>query len=393
MTIQLVNIFEKFLFKRYSKNYGIFHELFAPDLIGLEVRNIDFEKSQFLKKFFLEKQMMSYQRENEKGTYDFLTIGTLSALREIVAESVSTEHNETQILIQKKIRNYSGDNHNRLLLLEKMGLSTESVIAMGILNVTPDSFSDGGKYFDKEAAVKHALEMLEEGADIIDVGGASTRPGAKEVSYEEERERTIPVIEAILKEKPDTIISIDTTKSKIAKEALEVGAKIVNDISAGLFDDQMFTVVKEFDATLILMHIKGTPENMQDNPYYTDVVNEIYEFLETRIEEARKSGVDKIVIDPGIGFGKRLEDNYEIIARLSEFKSLGYPLLIGLSRKSMLGNALKLDVSERDVPTVITESFAVKNGADIVRTHNVAYFNYLKKINTFLNNPTLLQND
>ncbi len=393
MTIQIINIFEKFLFKRYGKKYGIFHELFAPDQVGLEVRNLNYEKALFLKKTFLTKGFISYLKEKpQKGKYDFLTLGTISSLYEIISETNSSEHDELQTVIYGKLKNYTDDKRQALLFLEEMGLNTQSVISMGILNVTPDSFSDGGKYFEKEKALKHTIEMIDEGADIIDVGGVSTRPGAEDVSNSEESERVLPVIEMILKEKPETILSIDTTKSSVAEEALKLGVKIVNDISGGTFDKKMFGTVSKFKAVMVLMHTKGKPKEMQKNPYYADVVNEIFEFLETRIQEAKRAGIRKIIVDPGIGFGKRLSDNYEIISRAREFKALGHPLLIGLSRKSMLGNALNIEVGERDVPTVIAETLAVKNGADIIRTHNISYFNYLKKINNFINNPFDLEN-
>ncbi len=394
MTIQIINIFEKYLFKRYGKKYGIFHELYETDQIALEIRNIEYETALLLKKFFLDKGELTYLKEKDNGNnFDFLVLGSPSSLREIVAESSFPEEEDLQIAIQKKLRNYSGNNNIALNLLTNLGIESESPLCMNILNVTPDSFSDGGKYSDREEALKHAIEMLDEGADIIDVGGVSTRPGASAVPTETELKRVMPVIEDLLKERPEAVVSVDTTNSVVAEKALNLGVKIINDISGGTFDDKIFDVVASFDATMVLMHIKGTPQNMQKNPFYEDAVNEIYESLEKKIETAQKKGVRKIIIDPGIGFGKRLMDNYEIISRLKEFKSLGYPLLIGVSRKSMLGNALNIGVDKRDVPTVIAESVAVSNGADIVRTHNVVYFNYLKKINYFFNNPFVLEND
>jgi dihydropteroate synthase len=242
---------------------------------------------------------------------------------------------------------------------------------MGILNVTPDSFSDGGKYFNKNTAVNYALGMLKDGADIIDIGGESTRPGSDPVSEEEELKRVIPVIEEILKQKPDAILSVDTTKSRVARQALQSGVKMVNDISGLTFDPAIADTAAEFNAALVIMHIKGTPKTMQLNPDYKNLMDEIYEFLYNQANKASKAGVKKIIIDPGIGFGKRTEDNFEIIKKLGNLTRLGYPILIGVSRKSFLGKIFDLDVNERDTITAVTETIAILNGAGIIRTHNV----------------------
>ena len=255
--------------------------------------------------------------------------------------------------------------------LKSSGKEFEPPLIMGILNVTPDSFSDGGNYFSKEKALKHALEMFEQGADIVDVGGESTRPGSEPVSLQEEIRRVIPVINEILLQKPDSFLSIDTTKSAVALEACKAGVKIINDISGLTFDPEIMHVAKEFSASLVIMHIKGTPRNMQVNPYYNNVISEIYIFLEEQIQKAKDAGVEDIIVDPGIGFGKRVEDNFEILKNLSEFNRLSYPVLVGLSRKSFLGKVLDLDISERDTATSIAETIAIINGASIIRTHNV----------------------
>jgi dihydropteroate synthase len=242
---------------------------------------------------------------------------------------------------------------------------------MGIINVTPDSFSDGGQFIDKDKAVSHALEMIEDGVDIIDVGGESTRPGSEPVSESDELNRVIPVIEEILKKKPDAVLSIDTTKTRVAEEALKSGALIVNDISGGTFEPEIFNVVKEFNAAMILMHIKGKPKTMQSSPVYSDVVSEVYGYLAKQTQIASSKGIDKIIVDPGIGFGKRTEDNLTIIERLEDFKSLGFPIMIGLSRKSFIGNILNLPVEDRDEATNALNLFAINKGARIIRTHNV----------------------
>jgi len=245
-------------------------------------------------------------------------------------------------------------------------------VIMGILNVTPDSFSDGGKYLLKEQAVAHAIQMLNDEADIIDVGGESTKPGSDPVSEDEELRRTIPITKEILNKKTDALISIDTTKRNVAFEACKAGARIINDISGLTFDPRIAEVAKEYSATLVIMHIKGTPKNMQINPVYDDLIYEIYEFLYNQTQKAKDAGVKNIIIDPGIGFGKKAEDNFEILRRLPDLKSLGYPILIGLSRKSFLGKSLNLDISERDTISSVAEALVIRNGAKIIRTHDVA---------------------
>jgi dihydropteroate synthase len=251
---------------------------------------------------------------------------------------------------------------------------------MGILNVTPDSFSDGGKYFSVDTAVDKALQMIDEGADIIDVGGESTRPGSDPVSVEEELDRTIPVIKKLTSLRKDLIVSIDTTKSKIAYQALDNGASIINDISGLTFDPDMISVAKNFDSGIIIMHIKGNPKTMQQNPSYENVLSEVKEFLSNQIKKAEDSGISKIIIDPGIGFGKRVEDNFNLIRNLDSFLSLGYPILIGLSRKSFIGKTLDLDINQREIPTVILEAISLIKSARIIRTHNVNYCRQMVKL-------------
>jgi len=245
-------------------------------------------------------------------------------------------------------------------------------LVMGVLNVTPDSFSDGGLYFDKQLAIDRALQMVEEGADIIDIGGESTRPFSDPVPLEEELRRVIPVIEAIAP-KVAVPISIDTYKAKVASEALQAGASIVNDISGLRFDPDLAKVVSENGAGLILMHIKGTPKTMQLDPHYEDVILEIKEYLKESIKKAESEGVhpDSIVIDPGIGFGKKLNHNLEIFRRLRELEELGKPILVGPSRKSFIGEILGVPVSERLYGTLGAVAYCALKGVHIVRVHDV----------------------
>ena len=250
---------------------------------------------------------------------------------------------------------------------------SDKTYVMGVLNVTPDSFYDKGRFFDQKKAVKHAIEMERDGADIIDVGGESTRPGALDVSLEEEMRRVIPVISAISK-KIKTAISIDTRKAGVADAALKAGASIVNDISALKEDPRMAGVVAKHRAGIILMHMKGRPKDMQDSPEYADVVKDITKSLKESIDIAEEAGVedDKIIIDPGIGFGKTVEHNLEILRDIRIFKKLGYPLCIGVSRKSFIGKILgSKDPEDRLAGSLAAAVAAVIGGANIIRTHDV----------------------
>jgi dihydropteroate synthase len=245
-------------------------------------------------------------------------------------------------------------------------------LIMGILNVTPDSFANGGRYDTLDSALLQAERMAEGGADIIDIGGESTRPGARPVPLKEEMKRTIPVIKRLV-QRLNLPISIDTCKSQVAREALDSGASLVNDISALRVDKEMAGVVSRYKVPLVLMHMQGRPRNMQKNPQYGDVIGEIISFLRERMEFAKEKGIDeeRIIVDPGIGFGKKAKHNLEIFNRLSEFRSLGRPILVGPSRKSVIGNVLNLPVEERLEGTAAAVAASILNGADIIRVHDV----------------------
>ncbi len=245
-------------------------------------------------------------------------------------------------------------------------------LLMGILNVTPDSFSDGGRYFDQEKAIAHGLKMAEEGADIIDVGGESTRPGSTPIGLKEELSRVIPVVET-LAEKLPVPISVDTSKPAVAQRAIEAGAEIINDISGLCFDVDLAHVAAKEGTPLILMHIRGTPETMQKNTHYDSLFSEILSSLKDSIARAESAGVnpDQIVIDPGIGFGKDLAHNLLIIKNISEFRVLGKPILIGTSRKAFIGRILNAGVTERLEGTLSSIAIAVLNGAHMIRSHDV----------------------
>src|SRR4030043_873195 len=245
-------------------------------------------------------------------------------------------------------------------------------LLMGVLNVTPDSFSDGGFFFDKEKAIAHGLRMVEEGADIIDIGGESTRPGSKPLELEEELRRVIPVIESLSKE-TDVPISIDTYKSAVAQRAIAAGAEIINDISALRFDPNLAQVAARENIPLILMHIRGTPETMQKNIYYESLFSEILQSLKGSIQMAESAGVDpqQIIVDPGIGFGKTVEDNLLIIKNLFEFQILGKQILLGTSRKSFIGKILNAEAGGRLEGTLSSIAIGVLNGAHVIRSHDV----------------------
>ncbi len=245
-------------------------------------------------------------------------------------------------------------------------------IIMGVLNITPDSFSDGGRFLDRSRAVDRAFEMSREGADIIDIGGESTRPGSEGVSLEEELERVIPVVEAVA----PTIgipVSIDTMKAYVAGAALDAGAMMVNDVSALAFDPHMAGLVASHGCSVALMHMRGEPRTMQDNPLYDDVVGEIIDFLSERIAFAERMGVDKekIIVDPGIGFGKNLDHNLAILREIRRFHELGRPVLVGPSRKRMIGMITGAPVEERDWGTAAIAAWCAASGVELLRVHNV----------------------
>ena len=248
-------------------------------------------------------------------------------------------------------------------------------LIMGILNVTPDSFSDGGKFSDVNAAISQVKRMISEGVDIIDIGGESTRPGSEPVSPAEQQQRVIPVIKAIRQTlNSDILISIDTTSSRVAKAALEAGADIINDVSAGLEDPEILKVAATFQVPIILMHRQGTPKTMQDNPYYDDVVPEVINTLLTQIASAIQSGIKKenILIDPGIGFGKRKQDNLELLAHLDKFVALGFPVLLGTSRKRFMGTICNVtEPAELVTATAVTTALGVMAGVQLFRVHDV----------------------
>ncbi len=248
----------------------------------------------------------------------------------------------------------------------------KQTLLMGVLNVTPDSFSDGGLFFETEKAIARGRKMVEEGADFIDIGGESTRPGSKPLALDEELRRVIPVIESLAKE-VEAPLSIDTYKSEVAKKSIEAGAQIINDISGLHFDPTLAKVAAKEDVPIILMHIRGNPETMQKDVYYESLFSEMIQYLKESIERAESAGVnpEQIIIDPGIGFGKAMNDNLLILKNLQEFKILGKPVLLGTSRKSFIGKILNTEVTDRLEGTLSSLVVGVLNGAQIIRCHDV----------------------
>jgi dihydropteroate synthase len=243
---------------------------------------------------------------------------------------------------------------------------------MGILNITPDSFYKGSRYSTDEEILRAAAGMLEDGADILDIGGYSSRPGAEDVSIVEESRRVLKSIKLISKEFPEAIISIDTFRADIAREAVTgCGAQIINDISGGDADSNMFSVIENLNVPYIMMHMKGAPDTMQNNPVYEDVVSDILKWFGERIFRLRSAGVKDIIIDPGFGFGKTIDHNYELLGRLKDFSIAGLPVLIGVSRKSMIRKTLNVDTDEALNGTTVLNTIALLNGADILRVHDV----------------------
>ena len=264
-----------------------------------------------------------------------------------------------------------------------MDLSTPKI--MGILNVTPDSFYDGGMFDSNKKILDHVEKMLTDGVDIIDVGGYSSRPGAKEVKLKDEIKRVVPTIELIKKEFNETTISVDTFRSEVALQAVNSGASIINDISGGDLDPNMFNCVAELNVPYIIMHMRGNPKNMQNNPLYENVIVEIIENLSKKVFEATEAGVIDVIIDPGFGFGKTIEHNYKILRELSFFKELDCPILVGLSRKSMIYSLLEEKPENVLNGTTCLNTVSILNGANILRVHDVKEAKEVIKLTNFLN--------
>ncbi len=309
-----------------------------------------------------------------KGKEEVVVFGNLSSYKRFSSFIKEKEISEPGEDLAFYIENLEKKKDSLKFSFLDKEITFKRTYIMGVLNVTPDSFSDGGLYFDKERAIEHAHKMVEDGADIIDIGGQSTRPGSDDIPKDEEMKRVIPVIEVLAKEL-DTPISVDTYRAEVAKEAIKVGASIINDISALRFDEEMKDVVKETGCGLIIMHMKGKPKNMQINPQYENLLGDIFSFLSDSLKFATSYGIDfrNIMIDPGIGFGKSIErgDNFVLIDNLSIFQALGRPILLGPSRKRFIANIVGEDLNARDDGTTAICAVSIAKGANVIRVHDV----------------------
>lgn len=306
---------------------------------------------------------------------DVLLFGSIKTLKRL-SEKLNEQKDFNLPQIRETISRLISYNQNpsvSSIFARGYTLSLKKTLIMGILNLTPDSFYDGGKYTASEKALSHIEEMVRDGADIIDIGAESTRPYSKPISAEEECERLLPILEKAL-QKFDIPISVDTYKAQVAREALKAGAHIINDISGSRFDPAMAATIAEFpDVPVVIMHIQGIPATMQDNPTYNDLITDILESLQDSINIAKNAGIrdENIIIDPGIGFGKKLEDNLNILHMLSEFRCLGKPILVGCSNKGFIGKILNASKEERVEGSLAAHGYAVLNGANIIRVHDV----------------------
>ncbi|HUW22522.1 MAG TPA: dihydropteroate synthase [bacterium] len=344
---------------------------------SIKVENVKNQAANIIKQEMLSlggetavsRDVLNFSRKKS----DVLLLGTEKQFRELIVK-LSRQPFALPLLsqeIKKVLSNYQKRDFKLSSKGHTLQLGKRTLI-MGVLNVTPDSFYDGGRYGNLRKAVERALEMVEEGADIIDIGGESSRPGANSVEEKEELERVIPVIKK-LSSRIRVPVSIDTYKSGVAKKAIDAGASIVNDISALRMDEKMAKVIESSGVPVCLMHMQGTPRNMQRNPRYKDVVSEIFAFLRERIDFCEQAGIDieKTIVDPGIGFGKTVLHNLEILKKLDQFKSLGRPIIIGVSRKSLIGKVLQLEPEERLEGSLASAIWCMTKGASILRVHDV----------------------
>lgn len=364
-------------------------EVMAPKAIGLSIKliNVKIGAANILKQEMLsiggDAAVASGVVNGKLDLSDMILLGNIDKIKKLVKkldyQSIFGLPEIKKDLID--LIDQLEQPYQKIIDCNGSSLKLNETKIMGILNVTPDSFSDGNKFIEVDQAIEHAMKMVKNGADIIDIGGESTKPGAVKIGIDEELNRVIPVIEGIRKIS-DIPISIDTTKSEVAGKAIAKGASVLNDISALRFDSEMVQVLKDFpDVPIILMHMQGTPGTMQKNPHYNDVIEEILAFFQARIRFCLDNGItsDRIIVDPGIGFGKRQEDNLTILKKLKEFKCLAMPILLGASRKSFIGKIYNSDESERLSGSLAAAAVAFQNNIEIIRVHDVKeHFEMLK---------------
>ena len=350
--------------------------------LALKVKDVDVRAANILKQEMLSRggDVVTSRQSliKSEGLVNIIILGTEKAILSLTDKIKMQPFGlkELSVRLAEYIALGQSINTRKIIKIGPVdfNMEQEGALIMGILNVTPDSFYDGGQYFKKGDAFKRADEIIEQGAHIIDVGGMSTRPGSKPVSLDEELSRTIPVIEHVAKNSKKNPISIDTCRSEVAKRAIDAGAAIINDISGLSADNKMMELAFQSKSSIIIMHMQGNPENMQENPTYSDVVDEVYDYLYERTLKAVEAGIEKekIIVDPGIGFGKKVEHNLEILSRFCEFNEMGYPVLAGVSRKFFIGNLLGgLPAEERLEGSIAAAVYAFLSGASILRVHDI----------------------
>jgi len=350
--------------------------------LALKVKDVDVRAANILKQEMLSRggDVVTSRQSlvKSEGLANIIILGTVKAISSLIDKIKMQPFGLKELSVQlaEYITLEQSSNVRKIIKIGPVdfNMDQEGALIMGILNITPDSFYDGGQYFEKSSAFKRAEEIIEQGAHIIDVGGMSTRPGSKPVNLDEELSRTIPVIEHIVKNSKKTPISIDTYRSEVAKRAIDAGSAVINDISGLSADNKMMELAFRSKSSIIIMHMQGNPENMQENPTYSDVVDEVYDYLYERTLKAVEAGIEKekIIVDPGIGFGKKVEHNLEILSRFSEFNEMGYPVLAGVSRKFFIGNLLGgLPAEERLEGSIAAAVYVFLNGASILRVHDI----------------------
>ncbi len=351
--------------------------------IALKVKDLDVKAANILKQEMLARGGDVVTSRNtlisSTGLTDVIILGSINSLKSL-AEKIRYQPfglKNLSLLLKDYIKSIEDNKlkEKKILIIsnKKFDIEKEGAIIMGVLNVTPDSFYDGGLYYDYESAKKRAEQIVNEGAHIIDVGGLSTRPGSEPVDVNQELLRVKDIL-SFIKKNFDILISIDTYRAEVAEYAINTGADIVNDISGLTFDENMLEVIKRKDVSVIIMHIKGTPQTMQKNPQYNDLIDEIYDYLYTQSEKAILAGVkkEKIIVDPGIGFGKNLDHNLKILSKIKDFCNMGYPVLIGASRKSFIGTLLGgVSPAERLFGSISAAVVSYINGASLLRVHDV----------------------
>jgi len=388
MIAQVINLSPGNIFRYYCDKYAISKGTYSYGLFGLELRGLAIREAEYVFNRITEKGERIFQFQNSDDLMSLFLMGSIRKFKIIAGRISDNTSGRLSLTLFNTINFFESYDLTNYRIGDKLFEFNKAYI-MGILNITPDSFSDGGKYYDRNKAVTHAFKMLDEGADMIDIGGESSRPGAGRVDKKFEIERIIPVLKKILDERPNTIISVDTTKRDVAEKALEYGAKIINDISGGTFEPDIIETVAKHNAGYVIVHIKGTPQTMQFTPVYENVVEEVYDYLYKQVKKAEAAGINNIFIDPGIGFGKSTADNFNLLNRLDDFKSLAHPITIGVSRKSFIGKSLNLEVDERDTPTSMMEALSIYKGARIIRTHNVINGVMLRELFNHTNNITV----